>query len=473
MNVLIGLVGYSDVRINSVFKKNYGMTPIEYLHQVRLQKAKELMEKGVPIGMAAYRAGYGSQRTFYRVFAKHTGMSPGEYKQSIVIDYDSVKDMVKRHECTPIEYAHRMCETIMFECAPTKLPPMFSDMPQSQYTYVNGMFLLGMYRIYQWCGDERYLNYICEWIETVTEENGLTKETYEHPRSECGIGMDVYQPLRLFMEIYDETGLERCSKTIEHFFGMLKDAEKTKSGIYVHHPLRVRNSVFLNSVYMLCPTMCMYAQSKGKSGMFRIAADQAIAMYMNMCNEHTGLLCHAWDETMKEEWADPETGLSNVVWGRGLAYYCMGILDMLDYIPAEHRCRKKLISIVKDVLIAVSQYQDKSGRWYQLIEKNNLEDNWLENSCTCMFAYSFAKAINTGILGKEYAKIAISAYCGIIDDIEYNENGDVIYVKNICNGMNVGGQEMYIEATKSTNDLHGMGAFIQMCCEIERLLNSL
>ena len=473
MNTLIGLVGYSDVRINSVFKKDYEMTPIEYLHQVRLQKAKELMGKGVPIGMAAHKAGYGSQRTFYRVFAKHTGMSPGEYKQNVFEDYSTALDMVKQHELSPLEYARKICDTIMFECDPTKLPPLFVDLPQSRYTYQQGIFLLGMYYIYQWCGDERYLNYISEWIDTVIDEDGRRIESIEHPIDESRNGLDTFQPLRLMMAAGDVIKSERAKKAIERNLARYRHFEKNKSGVFLHGAEAGGEGVFLNSIYMLGPTLCMYAKENNINDMYGVAAEQAIIMYQNMRNEETGLLYHAWDDAICEPWADPEDGLLKEVWGRGMAYYCMGILDMLDYIPETNKIRKKLKNIIKDVLIAVAQYQDKSGRWYQLLEKDTLEDNWLENSCTCMFSYSFAKAINLGILGKEYARIAIRAYCGIIDDIEYDNDGEIAYIKNICEGISVGPREKYIENNRSTNDLHGMGAFVHMCIEMEKLLKNL
>ena len=140
-------------------------------------------------------------------------------------------------------------------------------------------------------------------------------------------------------------------------------------------------------------------------------------------DKETGLLYHAYDETMSEEWADPETGLSDSVWGRGMGYFIMGILDTLDYLPEKHNKRKVLVDIVKNALIAIVPYQDKTGKWYQLLEKNTLEGNWCENSCSCMFAYSFAKAINVGILGIEYSRVALSAYSAVIDSVVYDEKG--------------------------------------------------
>lgn len=79
---LSDLVNYSAIYIGSMFRKRYGVTPMLYLSNYRIKKAKELIDKGTKIGDAAEKAGFSSVRTFNRVFQKTTGMSPVEYRNS-------------------------------------------------------------------------------------------------------------------------------------------------------------------------------------------------------------------------------------------------------------------------------------------------------------------------------------------------------------------------------------------------------
>jgi AraC-like DNA-binding protein len=59
------------------FKKVTGFSPIEYLHQVRISKAKDLMLSGhMPIREVAERTGFCDQAYFNRIFHKVTGCSP-------------------------------------------------------------------------------------------------------------------------------------------------------------------------------------------------------------------------------------------------------------------------------------------------------------------------------------------------------------------------------------------------------------
>lgn len=469
MNVFIELVGFSAVYINRVFKETYGMNPVEYLAKLRLEKAKELIELGTPLGMASYKTGYSSIRTFYRVFEKDTGMSPGKYKQRAFKNYEQFKELVKMHELRPLDYARKACNAIMLSYDPTQLPP-YADMEgTSRYSYMQGIFLLGMYRTYDICREKRYLNYISEWCDTIQDGKGRIIPYKRHPERSMYGSLDSRQPVQLFMRIYNETGKAEYLELTEYFMKSTLNWQVTANGIMVHYAFMNENVASINTVYMVCPSMCLYGKMVNDARYYDIAAHQPIAMYEKMLNEKTGLLYHAWDEAKSSDWADPKTGLSGEHWGRGMGYYVMGILDMLDYLPKTHPQRERLIEIVRNCLCAIEKYQHSSGRWYQLVDKCDIKDNWMENSCSCMFVYAFAKAVNLGILDHKYATTAIRGYSGIIDTIEYGENGEMI-LKDISEGIQAG--DDYLDKMSHTNDLHGSGAFVLMCNEIEKLLNS-
>jgi len=63
------------------FKKAYGTTPIQYAHNVRMQKAKDyLMLSSLSIGDVCRKTGFSSLGTFSNNFMKYTGMAPGKYR---------------------------------------------------------------------------------------------------------------------------------------------------------------------------------------------------------------------------------------------------------------------------------------------------------------------------------------------------------------------------------------------------------
>lgn len=64
-----------------MFKQMYGITPRNYLKDMRILKAKELLKEGHTITETCFKVGYESVTTFSTVFKKCTGYAPKEYQK--------------------------------------------------------------------------------------------------------------------------------------------------------------------------------------------------------------------------------------------------------------------------------------------------------------------------------------------------------------------------------------------------------
>ena len=61
------------------FKSVTSYTPLQYLKQVRLDKARKLLvNQKLQANVAAYKVGYESTSQFSREFKRHFGYTPGE-----------------------------------------------------------------------------------------------------------------------------------------------------------------------------------------------------------------------------------------------------------------------------------------------------------------------------------------------------------------------------------------------------------
>lgn len=65
---------------SNVFKQEVGITYIKYLTQVRIEKAKELLELGYKVFVVSQQVGYENYRYFCVIFKKYTGVTPQQYK---------------------------------------------------------------------------------------------------------------------------------------------------------------------------------------------------------------------------------------------------------------------------------------------------------------------------------------------------------------------------------------------------------
>ena len=219
---------------------------------------------------------------------------------------------------------------------------------------------------------------------------------------------------------------------------------------------------------MAGPLEAEYAAKFNSPAFLETAIDQIFIMAEHITDKESGLLCHAWDSSKKEAWADPETGLSPEVWGRAMGWYVVAVLDILEYTPKDNLRYEKIKQLENKMLKTVINYQDSdSGMWYQLPARVGCEGNWLETSCTSLFAYAIAKAVRMGVIESEYKEKAVAALIGTEKyGIEYDENN--LLIKGVCVGTGVGNYDFYIARPTSINDLHGAGAFLLMCSELAR-----
>lgn len=71
----------SPIYISKIFKEETGDSPINYLINIRLNKAKELLEEGkLSIKAIAKLVGYDDAYYFSKLFKKHFGLSPSKLK---------------------------------------------------------------------------------------------------------------------------------------------------------------------------------------------------------------------------------------------------------------------------------------------------------------------------------------------------------------------------------------------------------
>lgn len=74
-------LNYSRSHLYKVFKADYGISPTEYLLNLRIEKSKELLRQ-FPVNETAYSIGFNNPLYFSRIFHKRVGLSPTEYKKS-------------------------------------------------------------------------------------------------------------------------------------------------------------------------------------------------------------------------------------------------------------------------------------------------------------------------------------------------------------------------------------------------------
>lgn len=80
---LAEMLGISTVYFRKLFTEAVGVSPIAYIHQLRISKAKEIIKSDCPkMSVIAEMLGYSSIYHFSKMFKQLTGVSPTEYAKS-------------------------------------------------------------------------------------------------------------------------------------------------------------------------------------------------------------------------------------------------------------------------------------------------------------------------------------------------------------------------------------------------------
>jgi two-component system response regulator YesN len=75
-------VGLNSKYLSTIYKGARGESIVNAIHKKRIQEAKKLLvRKDISIGEVAKQVGFSNANTFIRVFKKHEGITPGQFKE--------------------------------------------------------------------------------------------------------------------------------------------------------------------------------------------------------------------------------------------------------------------------------------------------------------------------------------------------------------------------------------------------------
>ena len=369
-------------------------------------------------------------------------------------------------------------------------PYLLDFAKKPRWSYVMGIELEAMLDTYLKYGGDDIRKYCQLYTDTMIDAKGAIK-TYkieDYNLDQIRTGHFVARMYGLYPEAKNLTAMKTLMKQLDK-------QPRTKEGVYWHKAIYAYQ-VWLDGIFMGLPyralTANMLLKPKKAEKIYDDAVDQISKTYERTLDPKTGLNRHAWDETHEMFWADKETGLSQHCWGRAQGWYTMALIELLDAMPEDYSRRGEVIELLKKDLDAVIKWQDKkTGVWYQVMDSPEREGNYLESTCSSMFAYVLLKAYNKGYLGEKYLKAGKKAYEGIINNFIRVNADKTISLTNCCavaglgpgmseavkkaapnvkeNKRRDGSYAYYLSEPVRDNDAKGVGPFIWASLEYESL----
>ncbi|MGP1667752.1 MAG: glycoside hydrolase family 88/105 protein, partial [Rhodanobacter sp.] len=274
-------------------------------------------------------------------------------------------------------------------------------MDQSEWHYKHALLFEGVYHLWLSTGNERYWNSLTAYVDHYIAEDG-TIRTYRLDE----YNIDQINPGKLLFPLYEETGEARYRVALDTLRNQLRHHPRTPEGGFWHKQI-YPNQMWLDGLYMGSVFYAHYAAAVNEPEAFDDIAFQFLTIEEHTRDSQTGLLYHAWDQSCRMAWADPQTGCSPEFWSRAMGWYVMALVDCLEYFPADHAARPKFEAILERTLAAVVRYQDKAtGLWWQVMDQGDRVGNYLEASGTSMFTYAIAKGVRTGHLNRSWLGVA-------------------------------------------------------------------
>ena len=346
---------------------------------------------------------------------------------------------------------------------------------QMQWHYEHGLVLQSIFLLGLKTGREDLCSYVKSMYDTVISPKGRIL-TYRG----SDFNLDQINPGKTLILLYEKYGEEKYNIAIETLRDQIRNHPKTNSGGY-WHKLIYPYQMWLDGLYMHMPFYAKYSQKYDIMSDFNDIVFQFMLITTYAKDKKTGLLYHAWDESRQEKWANPNTGCSSHFWGRAMGWYCMALVDTLEFFPKTlDKQYLFLKEISKDLIPVLLKYQDEqSGLWYQVMDRGGDKDNYTETSASSMFIYFLLKMIRLGLISNKFfiiklKKIIKKAYNGLLEHKLQEDNFGGIHLIDICKVAGLGGTpyrdgsyEYYVSEPAVTDDFKGLGPFILASMEME------
>ena len=334
-----------------------------------------------------------------------------------------------------------------------------------KWNYEDGCVLMGCVQLYQATGDKRYQELVLNYLNDYITKDGKILY-YEEEK----YNIDSIHTGKVLFYAYEWTKEERYQKGIEVLMNQLHNQPRTQSGNFWHKKI-YPDQIWLDGLYMAQPFYMMYETKYNKKENYRDIIEQFKNVRKYLYNEEKGLYYHGYDESRKVFWADKVTGKSKNFWLRSMGWYLMALIDTMDEMDESvFEQYKVLEELFREAVRGVLKYQDKSsGLFYQIIDRKDIKENYLETSGSAMIGYALLKGCRIGALIKEkYLKTGEEIVDALTEHMLMEEEG-TLKLSHICSVAGLGPENdlrrdgsvaYYLSEPVVRDDHKGVGAYM-------------
>jgi unsaturated rhamnogalacturonyl hydrolase len=272
-----------------------------------------------------------------------------------------------------------------------------------------------------------------------------------------------------------ETGDKKYMEISEKIFSDYLKIKRTKEGGVSH--LRKNVELWDDTIFMIGEFLIEMYRATGDEKYIDELAKQISIHREKLQDKQWGLWVHGWDSDNRSHctfcgqmfWPDKDTRRSAEIWGRGNGWIVVTLSDALRALPKKHKYYDEFSGYLTEMISRLPEIQDKDyGHWYQLPVRIAESQNFIESSCTAMFAYGIQTAIKLGLVSDPSFQQSVDlAYQGL-RRYSIHPTGKYITTMNVCKGTCIGDKKYYLKRRVAQGKPFGIGMFIAFGREYER-----
>jgi unsaturated rhamnogalacturonyl hydrolase len=341
--------------------------------------------------------------------------------------------------------------------------------PFEEWHYTMGVLNMSMVNLTNFFKDDKYFDFAAKHIAFAMDNYKFFQKRFKNDRQHYRFPFGQLWTMKE-LDDFGAIGasmidIQKKVKRDDYKEYIMNGAKRISQGqerLEDHTLVRVfphKMTLWADDLYMSVPFLVRLAEFTGDKKYLDDAILQVKNFTNYLWNENKELYYHCYYSDLKRN------GVA--FWGRCNGWVMMAKVHLLNHMADDHPEKANIIKNLEMQILGIARYQNEDGLWHQLLDKS---DSYTESSCSAMFVYCIARAVNQGWIDKGLATIALNGWEGL-KELKITDDGQV---KDICVGTGIEDNLVfYYKRPARINEKHGLGAVLDAGIEIIKLKESL
>ncbi|WP_347562661.1 glycoside hydrolase family 88 protein [Clostridium sp. HBUAS56010] len=298
------------------------------------------------------------------------------------------------------------------------------DFGIEEWDWPQGVGLYGLYKLQDFYGDDRYLNFFQSWYNRNIKEGlpskNINTTTPFLPLSYLFHKMENQEELKALCEERANWLMKELPKTPDNGFQHVTSAIGDRNGIAANE-----GQLWVDTLFMSVLFLNHMGDQTNRTDWKEESIHQFLVHIKYLYDKQTGLFHHGFR-------FDQMDNFGGVFWCRGNSWFTYGIMEFLDSCKEELTpgVRSYFIDTFRSQAKALLDLQSPAGLWHTVLTDRT---SYEEVSGSAAIAAGLLRGVKAGILDDSYKNAADRAITAICNNI--SEDGTVL---NVSAGTGIG-----------------------------------